>query len=125
MVAETLSKESPFDLGDLIDPEKHRDPIKLHGISSQQALRWLRSLIDIRCAEEKIGEEFGKSTIKCPCHLVIGQEAPAVGIADHIRKGDSVFGAHRSHAHYLALGGTLDTLFAEVLGKETGCSRGI
>ena len=85
----------------------------------------MRSLILIRSAEEKIGEEFGKAVIKCPCHLVIGQEAPAVGLADHIVKGDRVFGAHRSHAHYLALRGDLHQLMAEVLGKETGCSKGM
>src|SRR5206468_595719 len=62
---------------------------------------------------------------KCPCHLVIGQEAPAIGVADHIREGDRVFGAHRSHAHFLALGGSLHTLLAEVLGKESGCSKGM
>lgn len=48
-----------------------------------------------------------------------------MGIAEHIRQGDRVFGAHRSHAHFLSLGGTMDQLMAEVLGKETGCSNGM
>lgn len=112
-------------LGDLSRPDRHRDPISLIGFKKSKAVNWLKSLILIRAAEEKIGEEFGKAVIKCPCHLVIGQEAPAVGMADHIRKGDRVFGAHRSHAHYLALGGNLRQLMAEVLGKETGCSKGM
>jgi pyruvate dehydrogenase E1 component alpha subunit len=102
-----------------------REPLALGGATPEQLRRWLRKMIQIRCAEEKIGDEFGKGVIKCPCHLVIGQEAPAVGIAEHIRKGDRVFGAHRSHAHFLALGGSLDHLLAEVLGKDTGCSRGM
>lgn len=112
-------------LGDLSRPNRHREPISLKGFSKSKALSWLKSLVLIRAAEEKIGEEFGKAVIKCPCHLVIGQEAPAVGLKDHIRKGDRVFGAHRSHAHYLALGGDLHQLMAEVLGKETGCSKGM
>lgn len=94
-------------------------------IAPAQLRTWLRKLIEIRCAEEKIGDEFGRGVIKCPCHLVIGQEAPAVGVSAHIREGDRVFGAHRSHAHFLALGGTLHQLLAEVLGKDTGCSRGM
>jgi len=118
-------KQQPGDLGDLSLPDKHRSPIGLTGFTKAKAVDWLKSLIRIRAAEEKIGEEFGKAVIKCPCHLVIGQEAPAVGLADHIRKGDRVFGAHRSHAHYLALGGDLHQLMAEVLGKETGCSKGM
>lgn len=114
-----------FHLGALADPSQCHDPVDLAGTPPAHARTWLRKLIEIRCAEEKIGEEFGKAVIKCPCHLVIGQEAPAVGIAAHIRKGDRVFGAHRSHAHFLALGGTLHHLLAEVLGKDTGCSRGM
>jgi TPP-dependent pyruvate/acetoin dehydrogenase alpha subunit len=115
----------PFHLGDLADPSKRHEPIEVGGQDPSTLRRWLSKLIEIRCAEEKIGDEFGKAVIKCPCHLVIGQEAPAVGVAEHIRKGDRVFGAHRSHAHFLALGGTLHHLLAEVLGKDTGCSRGM
>jgi TPP-dependent pyruvate/acetoin dehydrogenase alpha subunit len=117
----------PFRLGALaeINAPQFQAPLALAGTTAEQQRAWLRKMIEIRCAEEKIGEQFGLGTIKCPCHLVIGQEAPAVGIADHIRQGDRVFGAHRSHAHFLALGGTLHHLLAEVLGKDTGCSRGM
>jgi TPP-dependent pyruvate/acetoin dehydrogenase alpha subunit len=120
-----MTPASAYHLGDLADPNLFREPINITGVAPGQLKTWLRKLIEIRCAEEKIGEQFGNSTIKCPCHLVIGQEAPAVGIADHIRKGDRVFGAHRSHAHFLALGGNLHRLLAEVLGKDTGCSKGM
>lgn len=114
-----------FQLGRLADPAQCHEPVDLAGTSPALLTAWLRKLIEIRCAEEKIGDEFGKAAIKCPCHLVIGQEAPAVGVAAHIRTGDRVFGAHRSHAHFLSLGGTLHHLLAEVLGKDTGCSRGM
>lgn len=114
-----------FGLGPLADPNNCHDPLNVSGVPVGHLRRWLRKLIEIRCAEEKIGDEFGKAVIKCPCHLVIGQEAPAIGVADHIQKGDRVFGAHRSHAHFLALGGDLHRLLAEVLGKDTGCSRGM
>lgn len=117
----------PFHLGPLaeINAPQFQAPLVLGDTTPAQQLQWLRKMIEIRCAEEKIGDEFGRGVIKCPCHLVIGQEAPAVGIADHIRQGDRVFGAHRSHAHFLALGGSLHHLLAEVLGKDTGCSRGM
>lgn len=115
----------PFRLGNLSDPTQFRKPVDLSGATSEQLRRWLRKMIHVRCAEEKIGEEAGNGVIRCPCHLVIGQEAPAVAISEHIRNGDRVFGAHRSHAHFLALGGSLDKLLAEVLGKDTGCSRGM
>ena len=116
---------SCFRLGALADPSQCHEPVNLAGTQPALLKAWLRKLIEIRCAEEKIGDEFGKSVIKCPCHLVIGQEAPAVAVAAHIKQGDRVFGAHRSHAHFLALGGSLHHLLAEVLGKDTGCSRGM
>jgi len=125
MVANNPVVSDAFSLGSLAKPNECHEPIELDGTPPEQLRQWLRKLIEIRCAEEKIGDEFGKAVIKCPCHLVIGQEAPAVGVAAHIRKGDRVFGAHRSHAHFLALGGTLHHLLAEVLGKDTGCSRGM
>ena len=87
--------------------------------------RMLASMILIRAAEELIGDMVTLGSIKCPCHLAIGQEAPAVGVAEHMRAGDRLFGAHRSHAHYLALGGSVHGLMAEVQGKNTGASRGM
>lgn len=119
-----MSSEA-FHLGPFADPTKYHDPVDITGRSPEELKKWLAKLIEIRCAEEKIGDEFGKGEIRCPCHLVIGQEAVAVGVAAHIRQGDRVFGAHRSHAHFLSLGGTLHLLLAEVLGKDTGCSRGM
>jgi pyruvate dehydrogenase E1 component alpha subunit len=48
----------------------------------------------------------------------------AVGVCSALRLEDAVFGNHRSHGHYLAKGGSLKGLFAEIYGKEDGCSRG-
>jgi pyruvate dehydrogenase E1 component alpha subunit len=62
--------------------------------------------------------------IVCPCHLYIGQEAVAVGVCQALQKGDYVFSTHRSHGHYIAKGGDLNSFMAELYGKQTGCSRG-
>jgi len=112
-------------LGNLADPQSCQAPIQITGCQSSQLLHFLKRMVTIRAAEEKIGAAVSVSQIRCPCHLVIGQEAPAAGVAASIRTGDRVFGAHRSHAHYIALGGTLHRLFAEVQGKVTGCSKGM
>jgi len=85
----------------------------------------LRQMVLIRKAEEKIGDMVTAGTIKCPCHLGIGQEAIAVGLSTSLRSTDRVFGAHRSHTHFLALNNDVDSLFSEVLGKVTGCSKGM
>src|SRR5271169_4368989 len=83
-----------------------------------------RTMLRIRRAEERIAALAESGEAGCPCHLCIGQEAIAAGVCAALRREDSVWGGHRSHGHYLAKGGSLEGLFAEVLGKATGCSGG-
>lgn len=83
-----------------------------------------KTMVKIRLCEESFVDLILDGTIKCPVHLCTGQEAVAVGICANLRKDDVVFGGHRSHGHYLAKGGNLNALVAEIYGKETGCSGG-
>lgn len=85
--------------------------------------RW-REMQRIRRAEEAIANLVETGEARCPCHLYIGQEAVAAGICAALERTDTIWGGHRSHGHYLAKGGSLEGLFAEVLGKVTGCSEG-
>ena len=85
--------------------------------------RW-RTMLRIRRAEEAIAELVERGEARCPCHLYIGQEAIATGVCAALVEEDTVWGGHRSHGHYLAKGGSLEGLFAEVLGKASGCSGG-
>ncbi len=82
------------------------------------------AMLRIRLAEEAIARLVESGEAVCPCHLYIGQEAVAAGVCDVLEPADTVWGGHRSHGHYLAKGGSLDALFAEILGKTTGCSGG-
>lgn len=83
-----------------------------------------RTMVRIRRFEERTAELVEAGEIKTPCHFCIGQEAVAAGVCAALDKGDTVWGAHRSHGHYLAQGGDLDALMAEIFGKKTGCSGG-
>ncbi len=85
--------------------------------------RW-RTMFIIRTVEETIARMVSNGEVRCPCHLCIGQEAVAAGVCAALREDDSVWGGHRSHGHYLAKGGSIEALFAEVLGRTTGCSGG-
>src|SRR5436309_1083397 len=78
----------------------------------------------IRRVEEEVARLYPSDKIKSPVHLSIGQEAVAVGICDPLRRDDVVSGTYRSHASYMAKGGDLPALFAELYGKTTGCARG-
>ena len=82
-------------------------------------------MLTIRMVEQHLADMRKEGKIGGPVHLGIGQEAIAVGVSQHLRRSDMVFGAHRSHSHVLALGGSIRALFAEVLGKDTGMCRGM
>ncbi|MDI6736788.1 MAG: thiamine pyrophosphate-dependent dehydrogenase E1 component subunit alpha [bacterium] len=83
-----------------------------------------KTMLRIRICEESLVEPILKGEIRCPVHLCSGQEAVAAGVCAGLKNQDYVFGSHRSHGHYLAKGGNLTELIAEVYGKETGCSKG-
>ncbi len=119
-----MTKDSQY-LDRLFDPEQLHEGVKLDGFTRTQAEKFYVDMWIIRRAEEVISDGMTSGLIKCPCHLGIGQEAVAVGISAHLSgKTDRVYGAHRSHSHFLALGGSPLSLFAEVLGRSTGCSGG-
>ena len=82
------------------------------------------SMLRIRMVEEKIAALYSEQEMRCPVHLSIGQEAVAVGVCDHLANKDIVMSAHRAHAHYLAKGGNLNSMIAELYGKATGCAMG-
>jgi TPP-dependent pyruvate/acetoin dehydrogenase alpha subunit len=81
-------------------------------------------ILRIRMVEERIAAVYGEQEMRCPVHLSIGQEAVAVGTCRALKANDYAVSAHRSHAHYLAKGGKLDAMIAELYGKEAGCCHG-
>ncbi|MFB3883615.1 MAG: thiamine pyrophosphate-dependent dehydrogenase E1 component subunit alpha [Thermodesulfobacteriota bacterium] len=83
-----------------------------------------QTMLRIRLCEESFVEPILNGEIRCPVHLYSGQEAIATGVCAALKKGDYVFGNHRSHGHYLAKGGSLEELVGEVYCMETGCSKG-
>ena len=83
-----------------------------------------RTMVRIRLCEESFVEPILSRDVICPCHLYSGKEAVATGICAALTDRDYIFGNHRSHGHYLAKGGSLEGLVAEIYCRETGCSRG-
>ena len=82
------------------------------------------SLYRIRRVEEEIADIYPTDKIKSPVHLSIGQEAVSVAVCDVLNRDDIVFGTYRGHALYLAKGGDLKGMIAELYGKIDGCAKG-
>ena len=74
--------------------------------------------------EERIADKYSEQEMRCPVHLCIGQEAVAAGACEALTTDDYVLSGHRSHGHYLAKGGDLKGMIAEIYGKANGCSGG-
>ncbi len=83
-----------------------------------------RRLYLIRRVEETIVDIYPTDKVKSPVHLSLGQEAVAAGVCSALRPEDVVFGSYRGHASYLAKGGNLNAMMAELFGKATGCTKG-
>jgi pyruvate dehydrogenase E1 component alpha subunit len=84
----------------------------------------LRAMLRIRRVEEALADRYAEQEMRCPMHLCIGQEAIAVGVCATLKVSDVVFGNHRAHGHYLAKGGSLNAMVAELFGRRSGCCGG-
>jgi pyruvate dehydrogenase E1 component alpha subunit len=82
------------------------------------------TMLRIRVFEEEVAEGCREGKVICPAHLYTGQEAVAAGVCANLRRDDYTFGTHRGHGLYIAKGGDLKALMAEIFGRETGCSKG-
>ena len=87
-------------------------------------LNIFRTMLRIRMVEEEIAKRYSQGLMRCPTHLSVGQEGVPAAVAESLRKDDYAVSTHRGHAHYLAKGGDLKRMLAEIYGKVTGCSRG-
>ena len=113
------------ELKELSNPKKYHDLISIKQQDIIVLKNMLRTMLLIRKTEQQLAWGKKNGLIGGPVHLGAGQEAIAVGVSQNLRKTDRVFGAHRSHSHLLALNPNFYKLFAEVLGKETGFSKGM
>jgi pyruvate dehydrogenase E1 component alpha subunit len=86
--------------------------------------RVYRSLRLIRRTEEEIARLYPSDRIKSPVHLSIGQESVSVGVCDALAPDDMMSATYRGHAAYLAKGGDLGRMMAELYGKGTGGAGG-
>jgi TPP-dependent pyruvate/acetoin dehydrogenase alpha subunit len=83
-----------------------------------------RQMLRIRYFEEKVYELFLRGVVPGTFHLYQGEEAIATGVCANLCPEDVITSTHRPHGHAIAKGVSLQSLMAEILGKETGCCRG-
>ena len=106
---------------------KPSDSNKLNlGVTKQVAMNLYSDMLGIRLAQESLIDEYHPADeMRCPVHFCVGQEAPPAGVCRSLNEGDLMFTGHRSHGYYLAKGGSINGLFAELYGRSTGSNRGL
>jgi 2-oxoisovalerate dehydrogenase E1 component len=97
---------------------------RLLGLDQAQLLTFYRQMLLIRRSEEQLARSHQRGLIHGACHTYVGQEAIAVGVCAHLKTQDVIFSTHRGHGHALAKGVPPRQLFAELFGRQTGCSQG-
>ena len=113
------------ELKGLSNSQKYHEPISINNQDIRSLKKMLKSMTLIRKTEQQLAWGRKNGLIGGPVHLGAGQEAIAVGVSQSLQKTDRVFGGHRSHPHLLALNPDFYRLFAEILGKKTGFSKGM
>ncbi|OGQ05134.1 MAG: hypothetical protein A3F82_02105 [Deltaproteobacteria bacterium RIFCSPLOWO2_12_FULL_44_12] len=78
-----------------------------------------------RCQEALIKEYYPADEMRCPVHFCIGQEASPAALSLLLSQSDYLLSHHRCHGYYLAKGGSMNALFAEIYGRATGANGGI
>ena len=87
-------------------------------------IKLFEQVLRTRKVEEEIAKRYKFGKMRCPTHLSIGQESVPAALSLIMRKKDFAVSSHRAHAHFLAKGGSLKKMIAEIYGKKTGCSQG-
>ena len=93
-------------------------------MTARDAKTLLREMIRIRVAEETVARYYPEQEMRTPTHFSIGQEAISVGVCQALEDTDAAYSGHRCHAEYLAKGGSLLGMFAELYGRVDGCCKG-
>ena len=82
------------------------------------------TMLKIRLFEEKMIDVFRKGELPGWLHTYIGEEAVAAGVCLNLRDTDYITSTHRGHGHFIAKGGDLKKIAAELYAKSTGCCKG-
>jgi TPP-dependent pyruvate/acetoin dehydrogenase alpha subunit len=86
---------------------------------------WYRRMVEIRLFEDKVQELFQQGLIEGTTHLCQGQEGVSVGSAAALLAEDYLTITYRGHGHAIARGVALESLFAEMMGRSSGCCGGV
>ena len=96
----------------------------VHPLTEAQEVQLFEKMVLIREVELEISRRYPEGKMRCPTHLSVGQESTPAILHLFLKDSDYAVSTHRSHAHYIAKGGDLFAMLAEIYGLDEGCSKG-
>ena len=90
----------------------------------KQLQEYLHLMLKIRRFEERLNDLYARGHIHGTIHLYVGQEAVAVGVCSVLKKNDCITSTHRGHGHFIAKGGDVNRILAEIWGLDEGYCQG-
>lgn len=98
--------------------------MQIKGYSKVQLISFYETMYRMRRFEEEIFEFYKKGMMAGLAHLYMGEEAVATGVCAALNEKDYIGSTHRGHGHLVGRGADIKKMMAEILGKETGYSKG-
>ncbi|MGH8988069.1 MAG: thiamine pyrophosphate-dependent dehydrogenase E1 component subunit alpha [Acidimicrobiales bacterium] len=95
------------------------------GPSPVEMLELYERMLLVRRVEERLRDDSEAGRLPGAVHLYIGEEAVAVGVCAHLGDHDYATSTHRGHGHFLAKGGDVNAMMAEIWAKQEGICRGM
>ncbi|KAI7860929.1 dehydrogenase E1 component-domain-containing protein [Circinella umbellata] len=93
-------------------------------ISKEKLLDIYTKMSTMRRMEMTADGMYKAKKIRGFCHLATGQEAVSAGMYAAIQDDDNVITAYRCHGYTYIHGGTIKSIFGELMGKKVGISKG-
>jgi TPP-dependent pyruvate/acetoin dehydrogenase alpha subunit len=90
-----------------------------------EALGLYEAMVLIRCVEERLRDDSAAGRLPGAVHLYIGEEAVAAGVCAHLGARDYATSTHRGHGHFLAKGGDVRAMMAEIWARREGICQGM
>lgn len=98
--------------------------MKIKSNSNEQVISFYETMYRMRRFEEEVFEFYKQGLMPGLAHLYLGEEAVATGVCGALNDNDLIGSTHRGHGHLIARGADISKMMAEILGKETGYSKG-
>ena len=93
-------------------------------LSRDQILEMFRKMALIREFDSQVKTLWKQNYIYGLAHAYLGAEAVGVGACTALKKGDYITSTHRGHGHVISMGGDVNKMMSELMGKADGYCKG-